>query len=310
MEKGITGRITLNLIAGIVITVVTVVVGIFWMAARQNDQAAQSTETMVAGGVDAIARRAQSLANDYGWWPDAYTAYVNHDDAWFETNFGSSVEETEIADVFAILSTKGTIDYSWVLGDELGVTDVLTPNVIAAIHDLTKDMPVESLAARSAFVRVGSQVMVIAVSRITPDPNADPATLPLFVAGLTLTDKRLGELGKTFLIDDLRYEPAASSPPAGFTSIPAVDIFGDTIGYYVWTPPTPGYVALVNVLPPIAIALALFCVVAFGTAFRARRIAIALTESEKEAVIAARTDSMTSLMNRTGFNELLEFERL
>ena len=57
MKKAITGRITLNLIAGIVITVVTVVVAIFWMAARQNEQAAQSTETMVIGGVEAMTRR-------------------------------------------------------------------------------------------------------------------------------------------------------------------------------------------------------------------------------------------------------------
>ncbi|MEP2578642.1 MAG: hypothetical protein ABJH75_13665, partial [Roseibium sp.] len=71
MNKAITGRITLNLIAGIVITVVTVVVAIFWMAARQNEQAAHSTETMVIGGVQAMTRRAESLANDYGWWDDA-----------------------------------------------------------------------------------------------------------------------------------------------------------------------------------------------------------------------------------------------
>ena len=88
--------------------------------------------------------------------------------------------------------------------------------------------------------------------------------------------------------------------------MPAIDIFGETIGHYVWTPPTPGDAVLRSVLPPIAIALALFCVVAMVTAFRARKIAIALTESEKEAVVAARTDGMTGLKNRTGFNELLD----
>ncbi len=68
----------------------------------------------------------------------------------------------------------------------------------------------------------------------------------------------------------------------------------------------PGDAVLRSVLPPIAVALALFCVVAFVTAFRARKIAIALTESEKEALVAARTDGMTGLKNRTGFNELLD----
>ena len=43
MAKAITGRITLNLIAGIIITVVTVLTTIFWMAARHNEAAAKST---------------------------------------------------------------------------------------------------------------------------------------------------------------------------------------------------------------------------------------------------------------------------
>ncbi|MCP4384355.1 MAG: bifunctional diguanylate cyclase/phosphodiesterase [Hyphomicrobiales bacterium] len=81
---------------------------------------------------------------------------------------------------------------------------------------------------------------------------------------------------------------------------------GTTIGYFVWTPPTPGFAVLRSIFLPVAIALVLFCVIAFATAYRARRVAIALAESEKEALIAARTDSMTDLMNRTGFIELLE----
>ena len=79
MTRTISGRITLNLVAGIVITVVTVVVAVFWMAARQDEQAGASTETMVVGGVDAMKRRAEALANDYGWWDDAYQAYVTED---------------------------------------------------------------------------------------------------------------------------------------------------------------------------------------------------------------------------------------
>jgi diguanylate cyclase (GGDEF)-like protein len=42
------------------------------------------------------------------------------------------------------------------------------------------------------------------------------------------------------------------------------------------------------------------------TALRARRMAIALTDSEQEAVTAARPDSMPGLMNRAGFSEMIE----
>ena len=305
MGRTITNRITLNLVAGIVITVITVLVAIFWMASRQDEQAARSTDTMVVGGVSAIARRTESLASDYGWWDDAYTAYVNRDTQWFATNYGESVEETEVADLFAIISTDGTIDYHWVLGDEATIDEILTPDVIAQIREMSSGLRDESLAAERGLISVGATPMMIAVSRITPflsNPDVDPSTLPLLVVGLALDEDRLAQLGQTFLIDDLHFEPGSEA--SDFP--PALDICGDTIGHYVWTPPRPGNAVLRSVLPPIIVALVIFCIVAFVTAFRARKIAIALTESEKEASIAARTDGMTGLKNRTGFNELLD----
>ncbi|MEQ8696027.1 MAG: bifunctional diguanylate cyclase/phosphodiesterase [Bauldia litoralis] len=311
MNKAITGRITLNLIAGIVITVVTVVVAIFWMAARQNEQAAHSTETMVIGGVQAMTRRAESLANDYGWWDDAYDAYVDGDAEWMEANIGASVEETEIADLMAIVASDAGVDYGWLLSDDLAASDVISPEVVAGIRELAKDMPVESLAARSSFVKAGPDVMLIAVSRLTPLSRAsevDAETRPYFVVGIVLSEERLIDLGRSFLIEDLHLEEASPATGSENVSPPVVDLFGNTIAHFVWTPPTPGYAVLRNVLLPVSVALALFCVVAFTTAFRARRIAIALSDSEKEAVIAARTDSMTSLMNRAGFTELIESE--
>ena len=88
MTKNITGRITLNLIASIAITVVTVSVTILWMAQRQNDQADQATHTMVIGGVEAMEQSLQTIANDYAWWEDAYDAYVREDTDWMYSNVG------------------------------------------------------------------------------------------------------------------------------------------------------------------------------------------------------------------------------
>ena len=248
MGSTISGRITLNLIAGIAITVVTIVVAVFWMASRQDEQAAVSTETMVAGGVAAMQRRAEALANDYGWWDDAYQAFVNGDAEWLYTNVGSSVTETMVADLFAIISPEGEIVYGWDLDEDVEPADVLTPEVIEAIRSLAEGMPVESLAARGAFIRVDNEPMVIGVSRIVPfisNPEIDPKLLPLFVSGLRLTDERLGDLGRTFLIDDLHFEPGDVVPESpGLSVLATLDIFGETIGHYVWTTPAPGNAVL------------------------------------------------------------------
>lgn len=309
MKKAMTGGITLNLIAGIVITVVTVVAAIFWMSARQNDQAARSTETMVVGGVEAMGRRVQSLANDYAWWQDFYDAYVGGDADWMVTNIASSIEETEIADIMAVASPTGDIEYGWVSDEDTRPSDILTPEVMGGIHVLADDMPVAPQAARSSFIETGSSIMLIAVSRVAPvyeTDKQDPAVLPYFIVGITLTADALRDLGQSFLIDDLRIEPFSDSQSVAVDSTAIVGLSGETIGQFAWTPPTPGDAVLRSIFLPIAVALVLFCIVAFATAYRARRVAIALAESEKEAVIAARTDSMTDLMNRTGFTELVE----
>ncbi|MCP4308819.1 MAG: hypothetical protein GY788_28880, partial [bacterium] len=266
MKRAITSGITLNLIAGIVITIVTVVAAILWMSARQNDQAARSTETMVVGGVKAIERSVESLASDYAWWDDAYSAYVGGDADWFDVNFGDSVEEAEVADLFAVISTDGVIEYSWTLSEELSVDDFLPAAAVESIASVAAELP-DSLSARSASISVDRQPVIIAVSRITPflsDPEIDPTTLPLLVVGLKLSSERLEELGKSFLIDDLRIDQSLDDVlAAGSDSTPIVDMAGTTIGYFVWTPPTPGFAVLRSIFLPVAIALVLFCVIAF-----------------------------------------------
>ena len=252
MAKTITSRITLNLVAGIVITVVTVMLAILWMAAQQNNQAARSTNTMVVGGVEAMASSVELLAHDYGWWEDAYNAYQEKNADWMWSNVGSSVKDTEIADFMGIISPEGEVAYGWVLEDGIAATDILKPAVISGIRALVKDMPVENLAARTTYVDAGDMVLLIAVSRLTPVSRAaemDPATLPIYTVGFALSKERLGDLGKTFLIDDLRFERTAGADDHRFASYPAVtDVFGKTIGRYVWTPPTPGFAVLRNVL--------------------------------------------------------------
>jgi diguanylate cyclase (GGDEF)-like protein len=311
MQKGITGRITLNLIAGILITVVTVSVAILWMSQKQNQQANEATRTMVVGGVEAMERRLQGIANDYGWWEDAYDAYERHDTDWMWSNVGSSVQETNIADLMGIISPEGVLDYGWTLDEEeLKASDVLTPDVIEAVRGLTKDMEVANLVARSAYVAAGEGIMMIAVSRITPVSRADtidPATLPVYVAGFLLSEDRLTDLGKSFLIDDLHLEPVGAGEGPSFPGFPeVVDISGKLIAQFVWTPPVPGFAVLRGVALPIFLALSIFCVVALATAFRTRKMAMALAESEQHAVAASRTDSLTGLINRHGFNQLTE----
>lgn len=309
MTKSITGRITINLVGGILVTVITIVLAISWMARQQNDQAAEATATMVDGGVEAMNRRLKTIANDYAWWEEAYDAFRRDDAEWMYDNIGSSVEETMIADMMAIISPEGSVDHGWI-GETVTVSpqEILTPEVIAGIRAAMEGVAVDNEAARTAYVASGDGVMMIAFSRIAPVSSlegVDPADLPYFVTGFALSESRLSELGESFLIDDLRIEPLA--PSADAEGYPVVtDVSGQQVARLVWTPPKPGWVVLRDISLPILGAIGLFCVISLATALRARGMAVALADSEKQAVTAARTDRLTGLTNRAGFGELIE----
>ncbi len=306
---GITGRITVNLVGGILVTVITVFLTISWMARQQNSQAEEATRTMVIGGVDAMVESLQTITNDYAWWEESYEAFLAGDSEWMWNNIGSSVVETQITDMMAVISPEGVVLEGWIgEGVEAPAMDILTPEIIAEIQAAMAEVPVSYEAAQAAYVSTGEDVMLIAFSRIAPVSRADeidPATLPYHVAGLALTEDRLVSLGRSFLIDDLRIEQDGDR--SELSSFPILTgIAGRELGWFVWTPPQPGWEVLRNVFIPILIAVGVFALVALATALRARRMAMALAKSEKVAVAAARTDSLTNLMNRNGFNELME----
>ncbi len=310
MAKALTGRITLNLVAGIAITVLTVVVTISWMAYKHNQQAAQGTQTMVDGGLKAMGKRLAQLANDYGWWEEAYDAYVRKDEEWIDANVGTGITDTDIADLLVIISPEGKVDHQWITEDTTDtVGQVITPDTLKMIRKVAAGLPVANLAGESGiYADTPSVPMMIAIQHLAPVSKADEVKntdLPIIVFGQYLGKQRLHDLGRSFLIDDLQF---ARHGAAGLGQVPIDDINGKQAGVVAWTPPTPGNALLRNALMPIGIALALFCAVALTTAFSARKMAIALTDSEREAVTAARTDSMTSLMNRAGFTEMLESE--
>src|SRR6476659_1784097 len=117
MAYRIAGRITLNLVAEIIVTLVTVTVAILWMASRQNDQAEDATKTMALGGISAMQDHVRQFANDYAWWEAGYDAYVKGDREWVDENFGSGITDTQISDIIVIISTAGKIDYHWEIED-------------------------------------------------------------------------------------------------------------------------------------------------------------------------------------------------
>lgn len=311
MFKSIAGRITLNLVVEIVVTLVTVCLAILWMAMQQNEQAEGASKTMVLGGISSMEDHVKQFANDYAWWEAGYDAYVKGDTEWVDVNFGSGITDTQISDILVIISPDGAMPYHWAIDEDHGTAEaIFTPHIRDKVRALLDGVPVENEQARSGYFRVGDDILLVAVARMAPVSRVsevDPKTLPFLVQGIYLSKERLQELGSQFLLDDVHLQVGQPGPEVLKAEFPTiVDLDGAEIGAFVWTPINPGFVVLSAVAPPVGAALLVFGVIAFGAAYRTRRLAVSLTNSEKEALIAARTDSLTGLMNRTGFSELVE----
>jgi diguanylate cyclase (GGDEF)-like protein len=310
MPNSISGRITLNLVAGILLTVLTVLGAIWWMAGKHNEASAVSTHTMVVGGVEAMTKRLQTITNDYSWWEEAHDAFVRQDSEWIENNIGTGITETEIADLLAIVAPDGEVAYAWMIAEDDTVETLLPPQTVTSVRRLLDGVPVGRLAAKSAYIDTPKGPMLLSASRVTPVSrvdNVEAADLPLLLMAIYLSEERLLELGKTYLIGDLRFATSLDGVDTEtHDNEPISDIDGRPLGQFVWTPPQPGRALLASVALPIGVALSLFCGIALLTAFRARTMAVALSSSEQQATAASRTDSLTGLINRHGFNQLTE----
>jgi diguanylate cyclase (GGDEF)-like protein len=310
MSKAITGGITVNLLAGILVTIVTICGTALWMADQHDRQAAAATQTMVSGGIDLTRRRLEAITNDYAWWDEAYDAYVRGDDEWLEANVGTGITGTQIADALVILDRDGKIRHAWSVDEAIyPPAAIFTPTVISWAARMMADTPVDRDAAQTLFT-LGHDGLVhlVSVQRITPPTRigeVSPADMPLIMFVQELTPERLSEIGGQYLLSDLRI--VESPVPEGLesTSTLLTDPEGRSVGTLAWTAPHPGRELLRKVAIPIAGAVLLFALVAVFIALRARGMAMALSRSEEEAVIASRTDSLTGLLNRTGFTHRL-----
>jgi diguanylate cyclase (GGDEF)-like protein len=311
MHNPLAGRITLQAVIRILVTVVTVVLATLWMAHKQNEQAQQATLTMVRGGLAAWEDQVQAFTRDYALWDEAFDAFNARDNEWLYENYGSGITETEIADVMVLFGQDGTITYESVK-EELQTDPrmIFTPEIVAQIQEIAKGISVPDGETRGGYLRSGDDIVMIAVAHITPVSRVaevDTTKLPYMVLGLYLSEDRLGELGQKFLIEDLHMELGRPTPAVAEGGFPVIsDMTGKPIAAMIWSPPTPGFAVLRNVFLPLTVGIALSCLFAIATAFRTRNITAKLAANEAAAVVASRRDNLTGLTNRYGFNELLD----
>jgi len=305
MNKQLTSRITILLFGAVIVTAVTIGTVLYWMSTEHNRQSAEDSQVMIQGGLAGIDTSLRKVTVDYSWWGDAVDNVTAENLEWIYSNMGSGVTESSTMDLLVIVQPDGSIKYGWKKGgDETPDPTILDRAVVDRMVASLVDLPVSDVQAKTQFALVGNNLYLLAAARVSPDKleNADPKQLPINIMGFLFDVERVANLGKSFLIDDLKL---SNEIAPGQMSIPLKRGNGEAITNLVWIPPAPGIQMLQRSVLPVSLTLGIFAILAMYAAVGARRSAMELSIKEADSYLAARTDSLSNLPNRFHFTERL-----
>jgi len=152
----------------------------------------------------------------------------------------------------------------------------------------------------------GGHPATVVVSTILPDrgyPNP-PNAQPMLLVGVDYIDKAFTrQLGENFGFRDMQW--VAHDTPSGDASDVIKARNGEPVGTLAWRTDRPGLEFIRHVAPGLSLSLVLVGLLTYLLVMWGRQQAKRILDSEENAKLAARTDSLTGLPNRIAMREEL-----
>lgn len=301
------GRISLSLIGSTILTVVTILLSVNWLSDQHNRYSAETSRTMVYGGLKGLANQLTFLTRDYAVWYEAENRIFANDEDWLTQTMGASVTESGAFEAASVILPGNDPIYSWIQNGPAEATRDAIP--LGIVNDIKKTLSEgfrKTGDVHTRYETINNQPFLLGAAYVSTKLaiRVNPVEQPIMIIGFALDPGRIHELGLPFLINDLSLERDQDTV-GGKIALPVEKEDGTALGFLHWTPNRPGDSVLRSILPPMVIALIIFAGTGFLTAAWARRSARRLVESEDRSYKAARLDSLTGLANRWRFLEKL-----
>ncbi len=304
-KESLATKLSLFLLAAIVITVTTTLGVVFWLSNKHNTLAELNSVRMVAGGLKALEKSLSLETQDYAFWIEGNRHIVAEDAEAMTSAFGPSVHANRIFDLFLVSRSQEGAQYGWVIGEAENVLKDLIPDPL--LHTIRNNLIEQNAGIGDTthlYEQVSGKFFMLSAAFAGPDPNAefDPLSQQLIIIGYQLGKDRLEELGRQFLIEDIRIDSKPSLlNQEDQLSIPIVGPYGASLAYISWRPEQPGDSVLSAALGPLLAALAIVTLLGLLITRWASSAAQSLADKEAESFWAARTDTLTNLPNRWQF---------
>ncbi|WP_375280518.1 GGDEF domain-containing protein [Pseudooctadecabacter sp.] len=299
--KRIPNRIRFTLAAMGFGVLAVIVVMVVWMTDIMDDLAHEYAAELVELSLFEKTSKTVAATRDEARWGAG--------DRWVLAPNGLAI----YGDVGAATTTSAAIDYSYIFGkdDRLlyvfeSQTEGLPPQSQAfesasPFVSAVRDLPAISGDVIAGFTRIDTTLAFVAATRMNPQNRADfaRADLPIVVNIFVLGPDVLDLINQGQLAQNVEL----SFTPAQHGSEIALPLFGtDTFAYLFWTPPQIGDEVLNRSTKFIAFLLVIVSLGHFYVSHTVSRLARAFQRESEDA----RTDGLTGLLNRTGFDEAME----
>ncbi|NNE88102.1 MAG: EAL domain-containing protein [Silicimonas sp.] len=305
-------RIIVLMMAGVVVmTLVMVMATVLWTAEKNNESAASDSSLMIGGGYEALEEALIAINWDYSSWTAALDNTNERNIDWLTENMGAGAN----GDSFGLIQITLPEDWSSLVWtkeslETVSYDAVIPENIVREVHSILVSKPVGKSVNLAFAVNLDGRIYLVAAHLLQPwgeAPSVPINTLPINLMARELSDEVLSGLGSSFLVDDLSI---VTDVPDSMASLPIQDISGDTLIYLAWTPPRPGAELMRIAAVPLSIGVLVFLALSGIVTVLARNSANELVRREDEALKIARTDTLTGLPNRLGYNEHISKLRL
>lgn len=278
-----------------------IVVMVVWMTNIMDDLAQEYAAELVELSLLEKTSKTVSATRDQARWGAG--------DRWMLAPNGQAV----YGDMGAATNKSTTIDYSYIFGKDdrlLYVVedqpDALTP--LTTVDENTRRfvsavraLPATSDDVVAGFTRIDTVLAFVAATRLNPQNRSGGvrADLPILVNVFILSPDVLSRINQGQLAQNIEM----SFVPTGHGSEVALPLFGtDTFAYLCWTPPMIGDQVLNRSTTFIAFVMVVVALGHFYVSQIVSRLAHAFQRESEDA----RTDGLTGLLNRTGFDEAMQ----
>jgi len=307
LQKSLESKLTVYVNVAVLVSLLASVLAIYYFVGTLNRNSMQSDRELVSGGFRAMVEQNELTTRDYGWWSPAQNHFESGDEQWLYSNMGSSIETPGIFDLLILSQESEGKSFGWdkAHGSEIQ-HNLLTTRQLDTLRSELAESYEAGIYSSSHLLYQGGQPFLYSTTIVGASENRliyDPLTDPILIIGIAIDESFLSNIESMFHVSDVSFSSMRLDTA---NSYQLMDSSGHFVGSLTWTPSVLGSESLRLTFIPLLVYIAIFLFAAHFIGKRAYALAAQNADSERKARTAARTDRLTGLENRHGFNEYIE----